>query len=44
MSADSFQTIAAPAGFRQKIERSEFLALAFPVTTDEAFFEELTRI
>ena len=44
MSADSFQTIAGPASFRQKIERSEFLALAFPVTTDDAFFEELARI
>src|SRR5688572_29425407 len=44
MSVDSFQTIAAPASFRQKIERSEFLALAFPVTTDDAFFQELVRI
>ena len=44
MSVDSFQTIAAPAPFRQKIERSEFLALAFPVTTDDAFFAELARI
>lgn len=44
MSADSFQTLAAPAEFRQKIERSEFLGLAFPVTADDAFFEELARI
>ena len=44
MSADSFQTIGAPADFRQKIERSEFLALAFPVSTDDSFFEELARI
>ena len=44
MSADSFHTIAGPTRFRQKIERSEFLAVAFPVTTDDAFFEELARI
>lgn len=44
MSADSFQTLRAPGEFRQKIERSEFLGLAFPVTTDDAFFEELARI
>jgi uncharacterized YigZ family protein len=44
MAADSFNTITAPAIYRQKIERSEFLALAFPVTKDDAFFEELARI
>lgn len=44
MSADSFQTLRAPAEFRQKIERSEFLGLAFPITAEEAFFDELARI
>lgn len=44
MSADSFQTVSSPAEFRQKIERSEFLGLAFPVTSDDAFFDELARI
>ncbi len=44
MSADSFRTLSAPAEFRQKIERSEFLGIAFPVTTDDAFFEELARV
>jgi uncharacterized YigZ family protein len=44
MSADHYRTPAAPAEARQKIERSEFLGLVFPVTTEEAFFEELQRI
>lgn len=42
--SDHFRTIAAPAEFRHKIERSEFLGIAFPLTSEEAFFEELTRI
>jgi uncharacterized YigZ family protein len=44
MPADNFQTLIAQAEFRQKIERSEFLGIAFPVTADDAFFEELTTI
>ncbi|MGZ8867419.1 MAG: IMPACT family protein [Thermoanaerobaculia bacterium] len=44
MPADNFRTLAAQAEFRQKIERSEFLGIAFPVTADDAFFEELTKI
>jgi uncharacterized YigZ family protein len=44
MPADNFQTLLAQAEFRQKIERSEFLGIAFPVTSDDAFFEELTKI
>ena len=39
--SDHFRTLAAPAEFRHKIERSEFLGIAFPVTTEPAFFEEL---
>jgi uncharacterized YigZ family protein len=41
--ADHYRTLAGPAEHRQKIERSEFLGIAFPVTTDEAFFAELER-
>ncbi|MEA2568558.1 MAG: hypothetical protein QOI24_559 [Acidobacteriota bacterium] len=44
MASDHFQTLAAPAELRQKIERSDFLAIAFPVTREEDFFAELTRI
>jgi uncharacterized YigZ family protein len=44
MSDDHYRTLSAPVEFRHKIERSEFLGLAFPVTTEEAFFEELTRV
>ena len=42
--SDHFRTIAAPVEFRHKIERSEFLGLAFPLASDEAFFAELERI
>ncbi|HET7435262.1 MAG TPA: YigZ family protein [Thermoanaerobaculia bacterium] len=42
--ADHYRTLAAPAEFRQKIERSDFLALAFPVMSEEQFFAELHRI
>ncbi|MEA2239183.1 MAG: hypothetical protein QOC81_3907, partial [Thermoanaerobaculia bacterium] len=38
---DHYRTLAAPAESRQKIERSEFLGVAFPVATDDAFFAEL---
>lgn len=41
---DHFQTLRAPHDFRHKIERSDFLGIAFPVTSDEAFFAELARI
>ena len=44
MSADTFQTLAAQAEFRQKIERSEFLGIAFPVTADDAFFDGLAKL
>ncbi|HEX9160902.1 MAG TPA: YigZ family protein [Thermoanaerobaculia bacterium] len=42
--SDSYRTLAAPAEFRQKIERSEFLGIAFPCSADEKFFEALHRI
>ncbi|MBV8517738.1 MAG: YigZ family protein [Acidobacteria bacterium] len=38
---DHYRTLAARAEFRQKIERSEFLGIAFPVTSEDAFFAEL---
>jgi uncharacterized YigZ family protein len=43
MTSDHYRTPERPVEFRHKIERSEFLGLVFPVTTEEAFFEELTR-
>lgn len=44
MSDDHYRTLAEPAEFRHKIERSEFLGLAFPMTSDEEFFAELERV
>lgn len=44
MSDDHYRTLSAPAEFRHKIERSEFLGIAFPVASEEVFFEELTRV
>ena len=41
---DHYRTLAEPAELRQKIERSEFLGIGFPVTTEEAFFAELERV
>jgi uncharacterized YigZ family protein len=41
---DHFRTVAAAAESRQKIERSEFLGVAFPVETDDAFFAELALL
>jgi uncharacterized YigZ family protein len=41
---DHYRTLAEPAEFRHKIERSEFLGIAFPVTAEEDFFAELTRV
>ena len=42
--SDHYRTLASRVEARLKIERSDFLGIAFPVTTDDAFFEELTRI
>ncbi|HEX2835850.1 MAG TPA: YigZ family protein [Thermoanaerobaculia bacterium] len=44
MSDDHYRTLSGPVEFRHKIERSEFLGIAFPVTSEEQFFEELTRV
>lgn len=44
MSADHYRTLAEPAEFRQKIERSDFLGLAFPIASDDEFFAELERV
>ena len=41
--SDHYRTLAGPVESRQKVERSEFLAVAFPVVSDEEFFAELTR-
>jgi uncharacterized YigZ family protein len=38
---DHYRTLAAPSEFRQKIDRSEFLGIAFRVETEDAFFAEL---
>jgi uncharacterized YigZ family protein len=41
---DHYRTLAEPAELRQKIERSEFLGIAFPVMREEDFFAELERV
>jgi uncharacterized YigZ family protein len=41
---DQYRTIGAPSEFRQKIDRSEFLGIAFPVETEDAFFAELATL
>jgi uncharacterized YigZ family protein len=44
MRADRYRAADARAEFRQKIERSEFLGISFPVTSEEQFFRELDAI
>lgn len=41
---DHYRTIAARAEHRLKVERSEFLAIAFPVSDEVSFFAELDAI
>jgi len=41
---DCWRTLRGPAESRTKIERSQFLGIAFPASTEEAFFEALDRI
>jgi uncharacterized YigZ family protein len=41
--SDHYRTLREPVEFRHKIERSEFLGIAFPVTAEEQFFAELER-
>ena len=42
--SDHYRTLASWSELRQKIERSEFLGIAFPVSSEEAFFAELERV
>lgn len=42
--SDSYQTLAGRSETRLKIERSDFLGIAFPVTSDEDFFAMLSSI
>jgi uncharacterized YigZ family protein len=44
MMLDHYRTPAAPAEFRQKIERSEFLGIALQVESDDDFFAELASL
>ena len=44
MSTDHYRTLAEPAEHRQKIERSDFLGIAFPIASDDEFFAELERV
>jgi uncharacterized YigZ family protein len=44
MPGDHYRTLAARAEFAHKIERSEFLGIAFPVGGEDAFFAELERV
>ena len=41
---DHYRTLAARAEHRLKVERSEFLGIAFPAASEEAFFAELHGI
>ena len=41
---DHYRTLAARAGHRVKVERSEFLGIAFPVESEDAFFAALASI
>jgi uncharacterized YigZ family protein len=43
-TSDYYRTLAERAEFTQKIERSEFLGIAFPVANEEDFFAEYERI
>jgi len=43
-TSDHYRTLAAPVELTQKIERSEFLGIAFPVASEEDFFAEYERI
>ena len=42
--SDHYRTLAARAELAHKIERSEFLGIAFPVASEDEFFAELERI
>ncbi|HEY2094490.1 MAG TPA: YigZ family protein [Thermoanaerobaculia bacterium] len=42
--SDHYRTIAARVEFRKKIERSEFLGIAFPISSETAFLDALASI
>ena len=42
--SDHYRTIASRVEFRQKIERSEFLGIAFPTPSEVAFLRDLAAI
>jgi uncharacterized YigZ family protein len=42
--SDHYRTLAARAELRHKVERSEFLGLAFPCASEEEFFDALKQI
>ena len=44
MSEDHYRTLSARAELRHKIERSDFLGIAFPIASEEEFFAELERV
>jgi uncharacterized YigZ family protein len=44
MSADHYRTLSQPAEARLKVDRSDFLGIAFPVTSEEEFFAALEKI
>lgn len=44
MSADHYLTLATHAEVRHRIDRSEFLGIAFPIAGEAAFFDDLARI
>jgi uncharacterized YigZ family protein len=41
---DCYRTLAGHSEFRQKIERSDFLGIAFPAAREDDFFAELARV
>ena len=41
---DHYRTLAAHAEHKEKIERSDFLGIAFPAASEDAFFAELASI
>lgn len=44
MSEDHYRTLAGRVEFRHKIERSDFLGIAFPVAGEKEFFAELALV
>lgn len=44
MVEDHYRTLSGRVEFRHKIERSDFLGIAFPIVSEEGFFAELERV